>query len=146
MAHAKNRHPKKLKTSTDKLTVMQNKCFQVIAGAFKATLILVLEAETFIAPIDVYLDQLQAKARYHLRARGQAKVILAVCGKITNKLQGKAGRKRIPQPTPNDQKHNWVKRMLANSQIVLLLNLPPPWSENPMAAHPIETKMAAMAV
>lgn len=49
---------------------MQNKCLRTVTGAFKATPIPVLEAERFIAPIDVHLDQLQAKARYRLRAVG----------------------------------------------------------------------------
>lgn len=49
---------------------MQDKCLHAIAGAFKATPIPVLQAGTFIAPIDDYLDQLQAKARYRLRAGG----------------------------------------------------------------------------
>ena len=55
------------KSITSKLAVIQKRCLRTVAGAFKATPILVLEAETHIAPIDVYLDQLQAKARYRLR-------------------------------------------------------------------------------
>ena len=57
--------PKDIKksSSSDKLAILQNKCLQTIAGVFKATLISILEAETFIAPIDIHLDQLQAKAR-----------------------------------------------------------------------------------
>lgn len=51
-------------SSTEKLAVLQNKCLRTIAGAFKAMPIPVLEAETFITPIDIHLDQLQAKARY----------------------------------------------------------------------------------
>ena len=57
---------KKSKTSTSKLSVMQNNCLRTIAGAFKATPIPVLEAETYIAPIDVYLDTLQAQAGHRL--------------------------------------------------------------------------------
>lgn len=74
---------------------MQNKCLRTIAGAFKATSIPVLEAETFIAPIDVYLDHFQAKAQYRLCVGSQAKFIVIACTAIANKLQGKAGHKRI---------------------------------------------------
>ena len=58
--------PKDVKksSSSNKLAILQNKYLWTIARAFKATLILVLKAETFIAPIDIHLDQLQAKARY----------------------------------------------------------------------------------
>lgn len=102
---------KKMKTSTNKLAVMQSKCLRAVAGAFKATAIPVLEAETFIAPIDIHLDQLQAKARYRLRCGGQAKVITTACKAIIRKLRGKAGRERVQQPSPGDQKHAWAKKL-----------------------------------
>ena len=57
------------KSITSNLAVIQNRCLRTVAGAFKATPIPVLEAETHIVPIDVYLDQLQAKARYRLRIK-----------------------------------------------------------------------------
>lgn len=57
----------KKSSSTEKLSVTQNRCLRTVAGAFKATSILVFAAETFIAPIDSHLNQLQAKARYQLR-------------------------------------------------------------------------------
>lgn len=64
--------PKDVKksSSTNKLAVIQKKCLRIIARAFKATPIPVLEAETFTAPIDVHLDPLQANATYRLRAPG----------------------------------------------------------------------------
>lgn len=84
MAYVKRHHRKKAE--------VQNKFLRTVTGAFKATPIPVLEAETFIAPIDVHLDQLQAKARFRLRADGQAKFIATACKTIANKLRGKAGR------------------------------------------------------
>ena len=90
----------KKSSSTDKLAVLQNKCLRTIAGAFKAIPISVLEAETFIAPIDIHLDQLQAKARYRLRVNGQSKFIARTCTSIANKLRGKAGRKRAQKNQP----------------------------------------------
>lgn len=89
-----------------KLLVMQNKCLRIVAGAFKASPISVVEAETFIAPIDIHLDQLQAKASYRLCMGGQAKVISAACKTITTKLRGKAGCERVHQPTSGVQKHS----------------------------------------
>ena len=43
------------KTSS-KIKSTQNKCLRTIAGAFKATPIPTLEAETFIPPIDLYMN------------------------------------------------------------------------------------------
>ena len=71
---------------------MQNKCLWTIARAFKAMPIPVLEVEMYIAPIDIHLDHLQAKAPYQLRIGGQPKFIAKNCRAIANKLQGKSGR------------------------------------------------------
>ena len=81
---------------------MQNNCLRTIAEAFKANPIPVLEAGTYITPIDVYLDQLQAKARYRLRIVGQLEFIARTCKSIANKLRGSAGRRREQQPTPGE--------------------------------------------
>lgn len=89
---------------------MQKKCLRTMAEAYKATPIPVLEAETIIAPIDVHLDQLQAKARYGLRAGGQARFITTECKAIANKLQGKAGRKRMQKLKPGVQEHDWANK------------------------------------
>ena len=99
---------KKSKMSTSKLSAMQNYCLRTIAGAFKATPISVLEAETFIAPIDTHLDMLQAQAMHRLRAGGQLKIISSACNKIADKLRGKAGRKRLQKPTQGELKHIWA--------------------------------------
>ena len=125
--------PKNVQKSSlsDKLAILQNKCLRTIAGAFKATPISVLEAETFIAPIDIHLDQLQAKAQYRLRVNGQSKFIAKTCTSIANKLRGKAGCKRAQKPTPGILKHKWAKNMLANTLIALFPDPPPPWSETP---------------
>ena len=119
----------KKSSSTEKLAVLQSKCLRTIAGAFKATPIPVLEAETFITPIDIHLDQLQAKARYRLHIGGQSKFIARACKVIANKLRGKAGRKRVQEPTPGVLKHNWARNLLANAPIVLFPDPPPPWFE-----------------
>lgn len=105
---------KKLKTSTDKLAVMQNK---TIAGAFKAT---VLEAETFIAPISMFTLKQKQDTGYAWKVK--PKFIAAACKVIVNNLQGKAGRKRMQQPIPSDQKHIRARKMLANPQAVSFPN------------------------
>lgn len=60
-------HPSKYikkSSSTNKLAVTQNKSLRTIAEAFKDLPIPVLNAETFIASINIHLSHLQAKARY----------------------------------------------------------------------------------
>lgn len=53
--------------SADKLGILQNKCLQAITGAYKATSIKMLEAESGIIPLDVYLDQMVLKSRNNPR-------------------------------------------------------------------------------
>ena len=108
------REIKKNKATTSKLSVMQDKCLRTVTGAFKATPVEVLEAETFIAPMELHLDNLQIKARYRLLAAGQAKLISKACNTIANKLRGKAGRKRTQHLTPGELKYEWASKMLNN--------------------------------
>ena len=117
---------KKSKTSTSKLSVMQNNCLRIITGAFKATPIPVLEAETYIAPIDVHLDTLQAQARHRLRAGGQSK------------------GKRLQKSTPGELKNTWAKNLLIDAKIVQPPKAHPPWPD-PSPAHLREVSVAALA-
>src|SRR5271165_7669144 len=41
----------------NKLCTIQNKCLQIIAGVYKATLIENLKTETFVLPIDLYFNK-----------------------------------------------------------------------------------------
>ena len=52
--------PKKRKSAGPiaKLIMLQNRCLRSITGAYKATNIRVLEAETGVIPLDLYLDQI----------------------------------------------------------------------------------------
>ena len=101
---------------------MQNRCLQTIAGAFKAMPIPVLEAEMYIAPINTYLDHLQAEAQYQLQVRGQAKFIAKNCKTIANRLQDKSGCIRVQKPTPGTEKHNWARKLLADAPIISVAN------------------------
>jgi exonuclease III len=109
--------PKEKKTGTiSKLAVIQNRCLRSISGAFRATPIAVLEAETHVAPIDIHLDRLQAHARYRMRAGGMPAVIRKACDRITDKLSGGPGRPRLHRPTPGELKRAWAERQLPTIQ------------------------------
>ena len=83
----------------NKLSVIQNCCLQIISGAYKATSIKALEAETVITPIALYLQQLQAKLRYCMRSTKNTKFINKACTQIATKLQQKMGPKRTVEAT-----------------------------------------------
>ena len=139
--------PKDIKKSngiSNKLAVIQNKCLRTIAGAFKATPIAVLEAETYIAPIDIHLDQLQTQARHRLCQGGQKKFIINACNSIANKLRGRAGRKRAPASTPGMLKHAWAKKIISDTHKIASPVAHPPWAEPPPnTAREIEEARAA---
>lgn len=63
------------KGAVDKMVILQIKCLRIMAGAYKATPVEVLHAETLIPPMQEHLDQLQAKARSRLKISGQAAFI-----------------------------------------------------------------------
>ena len=139
--------PKDIKKSngiSNKPAVIQNKCLRTIAGAFKATPIAVLEAETYIAPIDIHLDQLQTQARHRLCQGGQKKFIINACNSIAKKLRGRAGRKRAPASTPGMLKHTWAKKIISDTHKIASPVVHPPWAEPPPnTAREIEEARAA---
>jgi hypothetical protein len=49
------------------LSKYQNKCLRTVAGAYKATPTRILEVETYISPLDIYLDSRVAAFRQRLR-------------------------------------------------------------------------------
>lgn len=67
------------KSADSKMSVIQNKCLRTVSGAYKATPIRTLEAETYIPPMPLYLKHLQVKARYRLQISGQPKSIAKAC-------------------------------------------------------------------
>ena len=126
--------PKEIQKSnviSNKLAVIQNKCLRNIAGAFKATPIAVLKAETFIASIDIHFDQLQAQTRQRLCQNGQKSFITNACNKIANKLRGRAGRKRAPVITSGTLKYAWAKRITSEAHNPPTPTPNPPWAESP---------------
>ena len=69
-----------------RMAVIQNQCLRKISGAYRVTLIEILEAETFIPSADLYLQKL-AKIRTlrNTEDRGQA-IIKNACALIVRQL------------------------------------------------------------
>ena len=100
----------KIKFAENKLSVVQNKCLRKIAGAYKATPVHSLEAETYVTPISLHLEQLQAKARYRLRHSGQANLVTKICKRVAGNLRNKTGPIRASIETPGKKKSMWTKK------------------------------------
>ena len=65
-----------------KLAKIQNKCLQVLAGAYRATPTTVLETETSIPSLDLYLNNRLASFRF----RHKEKLVIKACVQIQRKL------------------------------------------------------------
>jgi hypothetical protein len=92
-----------------KLAGVQNKCLRVIAGAYKATPVAALEAETYTPPLDLYLDTKLAKFRQRHKQSGMEDLITKSCARIQTKLRMRGGR---PKPTEGERKSQWAEHWL----------------------------------
>jgi hypothetical protein len=78
---------RKAKGLAAKLQVIQNKCLRTIAGAYKATPIASLETETYIPPIDLYLDSRVAAFQKRLQSSSSYELVRNVCKVIQRRIK-----------------------------------------------------------
>jgi hypothetical protein len=91
----------------DKLCTIQNKCLRTIAGAYIATLIESLETETFVPPIDLYLDKRCARYRQRTHSTPVRRYIVEQCNIVQRRIQGKRGRRTVCKPTQEELWKKW---------------------------------------
>lgn len=91
-----------------RLRRIQNKCLRTVAGAFRATPIATLETETFVPPIDLYLDSRVAAFQRHLDNTAVYHTVSKARKEIERriKLRGAASRTR----TQGQQREEWCSR------------------------------------
>ncbi|EAQ91976.1 hypothetical protein CHGG_00211 [Chaetomium globosum CBS 148.51] len=92
---------------TKALEKAQNKSLRIVAGAFKSTPIRNLETETWIPPLDLYLNKRLADFENRLQrpdlddGRGgkktAASVVLTACRKIQQRLSSRRGNRGRPR-------------------------------------------------
>ena len=69
------------------LAPFQNQCLWVITGAYQAAPVSSLEAETYVPPLNLYLDSLVARATQRLEDSGMAAKIEGACREVRHYLQ-----------------------------------------------------------
>ncbi len=92
-----------------KLQPTQNKCLRVVAGAYRATLVRALETETYIPPLDLYLDSRLAAFRDRLANSQVGQSIQRACKVIQQRLRNKKGRRRSHRPIPGQASDEWAR-------------------------------------
>jgi hypothetical protein len=75
---------------------MQNGCLRRVVGAYKATPISTLEAETFVAPLDLHLDAQVARSIERMKASGLAREVEHACTSIRRQLLRRGQNTRRP--------------------------------------------------
>jgi len=87
----------KLKNVAAQLKGIQNKCLQVVAGAYKATPVAALETETHTPPLDLYLDAKLVKFRARHKDSGMEELVTKACAHVQAKLQRQHCRPKLSE-------------------------------------------------
>ena len=90
-------HPttdQRVKGIARKLATTQSQCLRVVAGAYRATPVRFLEAETATPPLDLYLNKWVADFERRLERTGKGELIQAVCNRVATRLQQRRQRRR----------------------------------------------------
>ena len=79
------------------LRSVQNSCLRTVAGAFRATPIRSLEVETYIPPIDIYLNSRVAAFQRRVEDSSSYDVIKKACSAIRARLKSRAAKRAKTQ-------------------------------------------------
>lgn len=112
------------KTIESRLSVVQKKCLRMVSGAHKATPIQALEAETYVFPISLHLNQPQAKSRYRMRSVVQTRLFTKACKITAAKLENTSGPQRSAIATPGHRKQAWAQSLIENAPFASTQPLP----------------------
>jgi len=107
--HQPSGTPEATKGHAKKLAVVQNDCLRTVLGAFRATPVPILEAESIISPIDLQLDRLVLR---YQASRGNHPLTQTGNKHIWSRLQGRGTRGRAIPPTPLEEREAWALRSL----------------------------------
>jgi hypothetical protein len=108
-----------LKKLSKVLTSVQNKCLQIISGAYKATPARYLESEMAILPLDLYFDKWVANFEDYTEVSGMAKLLRAAGAKAaelaTNRPGNQSRRRRAIIAQMTRDKRSQIVRKWKNS-------------------------------
>ena len=94
---------KEVKTLRNALKAIQGKFLRIITGAYRATATEALEIETFIEPLDLYIERIANLGLARQVLGGQGNKIKALRRRLALRVRGKRGRRRR-DPLPNHEK------------------------------------------
>ena len=102
-----------------KLFSLQNKCLKSITEAYKATNTKVLEAESGVIPLDIYLDQITLTSRDKFRCNNNIKLKkIKVCKKLASRRGKKCQLDTIPSKIINIQTRATIEKTRKAMQVL----------------------------
>src|SRR6266536_3328069 len=111
------------------LSKYQNKCLRTVAGAYKITPTRILKVETYITPLNIYLDNRVAAFRQRLRISGTGRVIERAYERLKIRFRNRRERRRrvkiriiIPSHPPRIHSHPPLIHSLPLSKTDLTLS------------------------
>ena len=94
----------------------QTQCLRTVAGAYRATPVRALETETFVPPLDLYLNGRVAQFEGRIEESGMGQLIRDSCATIARKLRNRRRHYTMPQEHNNETTER-VKRWLATDLV-----------------------------
>jgi hypothetical protein len=96
-----------------KLQKQQNQGLQAVLGAFKATPIRQLETESYVPPLDLWLNRRIARFQARIEHSGIAQKVRDACSTIRARILRRTNRRRQasaqPADTPGAKRRLWVE-------------------------------------
>jgi hypothetical protein len=106
------------KGTIKKLQTIQNNCLRRISGAYRATPQDILELETGIPPVDIYLEtRLLSQCEKYAASPG-AKIVAAACHKIRNRLQNRTQNETEELKIPGILSAKWAQRQIQEARAI----------------------------
>src|SRR5204862_4436544 len=91
---------KTLKGIAKGLLTAQSNCLWVVAGAYLATPVRSLEMETWVLPLDIYLNKRVADFKAQLEHTGKGALLQTVCNKVVNAIHHRRTCRGATRPPP----------------------------------------------
>jgi hypothetical protein len=120
------------KTVVNKLKTLQGKFLRTVTGSYRATSTEAVEIETYIQPIDIFLDGLVAKATLRVCASQTSQIIDEATRCIRQQMRSRRGRLARARKTEGVRKREWITALGAINITAQPVFTTPPWAENPI--------------
>lgn len=116
------------KTVDSKLKALQGKFLRLISGSYRATATEAAEIETYIQPIDIFIDGLVMKATLRTCASQASQVIEEATNRIRVQMRSNRGRPARVRKTDGVRKREWLATFNKTDIIAQPVFTDPPWT------------------